>query len=112
MAVRNPDGSWAPDDQEIVLAFSADSGQYWEGVVPKATVTTWLIPSPQILGQTNGTTAAGAAPPYPFGNGSLVGSTGSRGMTGSGVVTGTGTGSVACAVRVARRRLPVEVRRA
>ncbi|KAK3088980.1 hypothetical protein LTR53_019813, partial [Teratosphaeriaceae sp. CCFEE 6253] len=88
MAVRNPDQSWAvifmnnmPDDQEIVLSFSAESGQYWEGVVPRASVTTWLIPSPQVLGQANGTGAPGAAPPYPFGNGSLVGSTGSRGMT-------------------------------
>ncbi|KAK5684487.1 hypothetical protein LTS10_004357 [Elasticomyces elasticus] len=91
MAVQNPDRSWAVivmnnlnSDQEVVLSFSAERGQFWEGIVPKMTVTTWLIPSQQILSQTNGTQAASMAPPYPFGNGSLVH------PTGSGMVTGTG----------------------
>ncbi|KAK3620620.1 hypothetical protein LTR56_023279 [Elasticomyces elasticus] len=91
MAVQNPDRSWAvifmnnlQSDQEVVLSFSAEHGQFWEGIVPKMTVTTWLIPSQQILSQTNGTQAASMAPPYPFGNGSMIH------PTGSGIVTGTG----------------------
>ncbi|TKA70751.1 hypothetical protein B0A55_08832, partial [Friedmanniomyces simplex] len=91
MAVQNPDHSWAvifmnnlDSDQEVVLSFSAHSGQFWEGTVPKATVTTWLLPSEQILRQTNGTQAASMVPPYPLNNGSM------RYPTASGAVTGTG----------------------
>ncbi|KAK0280064.1 hypothetical protein LTR35_008214 [Friedmanniomyces endolithicus] len=92
MAVQNPDKSWAVifmnnlvSDQEVVLSFTGNGGQYWQGTVPKTTVTTWLLPSEQILGQTNGTQAASVGAPYPFRNGSTT-----RFSTASGSVTGTG----------------------
>jgi glucan endo-1,6-beta-glucosidase len=50
MAVKNPDSSWAVimmnnigSDQVVVLSFN-DNNDVWEGVVPNATVTTWLLP--------------------------------------------------------------------
>ncbi len=92
MAVQNPDKSWAVifmnnlvSDQEVVLSFTGNGGQYWQGTVPKTTVTTWLLPSEQILGQTNGTQAASMGPPYPYRNGSATSF-----PTASGAVTGTG----------------------
>ena len=92
MAVQNPDKSWAVifmnnlvSDQEVVLSFTGNGGQYWQGTVPKTTVTTWLLPSEQILGQTNGTQAASMGPPYPYRNGSTT-----RFPTASGSVTATG----------------------
>ncbi|KAK0991135.1 hypothetical protein LTR54_011924 [Friedmanniomyces endolithicus] len=92
MAVQNPDKSWAVifmnnllSDQEVVLSFTGQSGQYWQGTVPKPTVTTWLLPSEQILGQTNGTQATSVGPPYPYRNGSTA-----RFPTASGAATGTG----------------------
>ncbi|KAK5136867.1 hypothetical protein LTR08_001789 [Meristemomyces frigidus] len=102
MAVQNPDKSWAVvfmnnygSDQNVVLSFSEQSGHFWEGVIPSATVTTWLIPSVQILGQTNGSSAATVAPPYPFNNASMAYGNGTGSVaTGTGsVATGTGPGT-------------------
>ncbi|KAK4548099.1 hypothetical protein LTR36_010819 [Oleoguttula mirabilis] len=102
MAVQNPDLSWAVifmnnygSDQDVVLSFSGQSGQFWEGTVPNSTVTTWLIPSEQVLRQTNGTQAASMVPPYPFKNGSVPHATGSGSASS---VTGTGTSVLACSV--------------
>ena len=50
IAVRNPDQSWAVvfmnnagSDQDVVLSFKG-SDERWQGTVPNATVTTWLLP--------------------------------------------------------------------
>ncbi|KIV81556.1 hypothetical protein PV11_03732 [Exophiala sideris] len=71
MAVQNPDGSFAVvmmnnwgSDQDVVL--SVGQG-YWQGMVPNATVTTWLIPA-EGLWSSQGTA--------PYGN-TTQGSTGS-----------------------------------
>jgi glucan endo-1,6-beta-glucosidase len=50
VAVRNLDGSWAVvfvndvgSEQDVVVSFTG-GGKVWHGVVPNATVTTWLLP--------------------------------------------------------------------
>lgn len=60
IAVQNPDLSWAVvflnnwgSDQDVVLSFT-EGGHEWEGTIPNATVVTWLIPSDQIVGQSEG----------------------------------------------------------
>ena len=60
IAVRNPDGGWAVvfmnrwgQDQDVVVTFEG-SGLQWEGTVPNSTVTTWLIPGDQVVGQSEG----------------------------------------------------------
>lgn len=84
LAFQNPDESWAiifmnnlGVDQDVVLSFTSQGGQLWEGTVPNATVTTWLIPSERVLSH-NGTTpwqngtspwSHHTPPPYPFTNG-------------------------------------------
>ena len=51
LAAKNPDGSWAVvfmnnwgGDQDVVLQFTGE-GDVWQGVVPNATVVTWLLPA-------------------------------------------------------------------
>lgn len=81
IALKNPDDSWAivfmnnlQSDEDVVLSFTGE-GEAWEGTVPRQSVVTWVLPSAQILSQTNGThtngtysSSATVAPPFPFGN--------------------------------------------
>lgn len=86
MAVRNPDSSWAVifmnnigSDQDVVVSFDNGETDVWQGVVPNATVVTWLLP-PQGVG----------TPAAPFSNGT----TGATALgTGVGVVCPTTSSS-------------------
>lgn len=58
IATQNPDKGWAVvfmnnfgSDQDIHLEFT--EGHSWQGVVPNGTVVTWLLPSDQIIAQSN-----------------------------------------------------------
>ena len=60
IAVKNPDMGWAivfmnnwGSDQDVVISFT-EGGFEWEGTIPNSTVTTWLLPSDQIVGQSEG----------------------------------------------------------
>lgn len=72
-------------DQDVELTFSGGNTtqQYWQGTIPKNTVVTWLLPSTQVLGQTNGTNAASQLPPYPYANSTSLAGTGTAGETGT-----------------------------
>ncbi|EMC96790.1 glycoside hydrolase family 30 protein [Baudoinia panamericana UAMH 10762] len=100
MSVQNPDGSWAVvfmnnmgSDQDVVLSFTGQGNQFWEGVVPSQTVTTWLIPSQQVLNQVNGTKAASTVPPYPFTNTTSIPLTGSTTIAVCNITTATTSSS-------------------
>ncbi|KUJ23678.1 glycoside hydrolase, partial [Mollisia scopiformis] len=51
IAAQNPDGSWVivfmnnyGQEQNVVLQFTGQEEVFWQGVVPNATVVTWLLP--------------------------------------------------------------------
>ena len=67
IAVQNPDMGWAvifmnnwARDQDVVLSFT-EGGYEWEGTIPNATVVTWLLPSDQIVGQSDGFPPSGSS---------------------------------------------------
>ncbi|KAK4555502.1 hypothetical protein LTR86_007254 [Recurvomyces mirabilis] len=100
LAIQNPDKSWAVifmnnvgSDQEVALSFTGQSGQVWHGTIPSASVVTWLLPSQQILGLTNGTHPTTSLPPYPYGNSTVPASTGTFG-TGNMTATPLGVCNV------------------
>ena len=58
IATQNPDMGWAVvfvnnfgSDQDVQLEFL--DGHSWQGVIPNGTVVTWLLPSDQIIGQSD-----------------------------------------------------------
>jgi glucosylceramidase len=60
IAVKNPDMGWAVvfmnnwgSDQDVVLSFT-EGGFEWEGTIPNSTVVTWLLPSDQVVEQSEG----------------------------------------------------------
>ena len=60
IAVQNPDKGWAvvfmnnwASDQDVLLSFT-EGGFEWEGTIPNATVVTWLLPSDQVVEQSEG----------------------------------------------------------
>lgn len=57
ITAQNPDMGWAVvfmnnfgSDQDVRLSFT-DGGFEWQGTIPNGTVTTWLLPSDQIVYQ-------------------------------------------------------------
>lgn len=76
-AVQNPDKSWAVvfvnnmnRTENVRLSFTG-SQNVWEGVVPNATVTTWIMPCDEVLSSGNGTSTAPGL--YPLVNGTSTG---------------------------------------
>ncbi|EME48844.1 glycoside hydrolase family 30 protein [Dothistroma septosporum NZE10] len=68
IAIQNPDKSWAVvfvnnmnRTESIRLSFTG-SGHIWEGDVPNSTVTTWLLPSDEMIRKNN----TDVMKPYPF----------------------------------------------
>lgn len=73
IATQNPDLGWAvvfmnnfESDQEIQLQFT--QGYSWQGVVPNGTVVTWLLPSDQVVEQSNFDAGSGMASGPGLGN--------------------------------------------
>ena len=87
IATQNPDMGWAVvfmnnfgSDQDVQLEFM--DGHSWNGVIPNGTVVTWLLPSDQIVGQSD------------FSGTDAVGSTAS--VSGSEGNVGIASGSAVC----------------
>ncbi|KAK5107052.1 hypothetical protein LTR62_001902 [Meristemomyces frigidus] len=103
-AFQNPDLSWTvifmnnlgnTDDQEVALSFSTLGEQVWHGTIPAKSVVTWLLPSQQVLGESNRTAPYNSLPPYPLGNSTSVsapsGGNGSNGTASSTLISACGS---------------------